>query len=149
MLAIVTALTALFCAWGWYCTHEEKNVRESPQDTESRFPTNEGEEADELRRIRDDARVTSYQTSEELPETASELVLRYRDQRDCMVRSAGYIDMLGNAWSCLMEGPGWVDLCVVLQGDEGCSVQVIRMEVKDWEESYGHQKEDEVWPIDR
>lgn len=92
--------------------------------------------------------VTTYETTDELPQTASDLVCKYRDAKDCVLRSAGYLDVLGNVWSCIVEGPGWVDLCIVNEGRGGCEVEVVRMEVADWKESYA-KREDYVGPVDR
>lgn len=83
------------------------------------------------------AEVTSYETQEDLTHTATDVVCRYRDEETCVVRSAGYLGLLGNTWSCVMEGPGWVDLCVVLQGEHGCVVKTARLEASAWKEMYG------------
>lgn len=137
-LVITTAVLTLFCVCAQYCARAERDAPVNPQGTEERTPVDEVEHTEELLRVMDDGDVTTYETSTELPATASDLVCEYRDERDCVVRSAGYLDLQGNAWSCLMEGPGWVDLCLVIQQDEGCVVRVARMEVTDWEESDGH-----------
>jgi len=83
------------------------------------------------------AEVASYETQEDLVDTATDVVCRYRDEETCVVRSAGYLGLLGNTWSCIMEGPGWVDLCVVQQKEHGCVVKTARLEANTWKEMYG------------
>lgn len=74
--------------------------------------------------------VTTYETELELPEASQELVERYRDRGDCLMREAGYLDLLGDAWSCVVQGPDWVDVCVVSSASEnaGSVVRVQRLE---------------------
>lgn len=91
-----------------------------------------------------DCDATAYTTARDVPEAASDLLERYRDEGDCLLRQAGYLDLLGNVWSCMTEGPGWVDVCVVVRSEsgEGCAVRVVRLDRKEWEESYADAKGD-------
>ena len=77
--------------------------------------------------------VTTYETGLELPDASQELVERYRDRGDCLMRQAGYLDLFGDAWSCVVQGPDWVDLCVVsaASDDAGSVVRVQRLERPD------------------
>ena len=77
--------------------------------------------------------VTTYETELELPDASQELVERYRDRGDCLLRQAGYLDLLGDAWSCVVQGPDWVDVCVVsaTSDDVGSVVRVQRLEESD------------------
>ena len=77
--------------------------------------------------------VTTYETELELPDASQELVERYRDRGDCLMRQAGYLDLLGDAWSCVVQGPDWVDVCVVSSAadDAGSVVRVQRLERPD------------------
>ena len=77
--------------------------------------------------------VTTYETQLELPDASQELVERYRDRGDCLMRQAGYLDLLGDAWSCVVQGPDWVDVCVVSSAadDAGSVVRVQRLERPD------------------
>lgn len=77
--------------------------------------------------------VTTYETRLELPDASQELVERYRDRGDCLMRQAGYLDLLGDAWSCVVQGPDWVDVCVVsaAANDAGSVVRVQRLERSD------------------
>lgn len=45
----------------------------------------------------------------------------YRLRGDCIVAQAGYLDLSGKVWGCVVQGAGWVELCVIREGDEGGS----------------------------
>lgn len=76
----------------------------------------------------------AYEVSEPLERAASLLVCQYRDLGTCLVLQAGYIDLLGNVWGCVVEGPGWVDVCVVSGGSgDGSIVRIERMDPHDEE----------------
>lgn len=79
---------------------------------------------------------SSATTSErDLVAAARELLEEYQDEGDCLLRQAGYLDLLGKAWGCVVEGPGWVDLVVVREDSGGGSTQrVLRMRAGAWEE---------------
>lgn len=90
-----------------------------------------------------------YRRDVDVPDAARELVVRYRDEGTCLVRSAGYLDLVGNVWGCVMEGPGWVDLCVVRRSDGGSVVRCVRMEAGEWEEGYGGSSAVRTGPVER
>ena len=79
------------------------------------------------------AEVTTYETALELPDASQELVEQYRDRGDCLMCQAGYLDLFGDAWSCVVQGPDWVDVCVVsaAANDAGSVVRVQRLERPD------------------
>ena len=107
-------------------------------DVQSELET--GERADAGEDDEDDGlRLSAYESTKGMESTSCDLVRRYRDEADCLLRQAGYLDLLGRVWGCVVEGPGWVDVCVVREHaqDERCTVSVARMEVKAWEERYG------------
>lgn len=72
-----------------------------------------------------------------LEEEARELLVAYRDQGDCVLVRSGPIDLLGNAWSCVIQGPDWVDVCVVRRDKDltASEVTICRMDIQEWEES--------------
>lgn len=135
-MGVVLAMV-LFVLLGIVCVG---GVWEGPKDADTNEPEGAAPVEEALPQGDGDIHVTTYETSEELPDAAAELVSRYEEANDCLVRSAGYLDMFGNVWSCLMEGPGWVDLCLVSQGEDACVVRVTRMEAKEWERSYAQEK---------
>lgn len=61
-------------------------------------------------------------------QVATRLLATYRDGEPCVLCQAGYIDLVGDAWSCVVQGAGWVDICVVRQGDGASTVSVMRLE---------------------
>lgn len=86
--------------------------------------------------------VEEYETPLAVQEAAEEAVVRYRDRGDCVLAQAGYLDLFGGTWGCVVEGPGWVDVCVVArrQGEKASTVKTMRMEVADWEQVYGSRE---------
>lgn len=85
------------------------------------------------------ARVSERTSDLGLEEESSGIVRAYRDQGDCLLRQAGYLDLLGDVWSCTVEGPGWVDVVLVrrAEGDRGSRVRVVRLALEEWEGAYG------------
>ena len=63
-------------------------------------------------------------------QVAVDLLASYRDARDCVLASSGYLDLLGSVWGCVVHGGDWVDVCIVsASGSEGiCEVHVMRLE---------------------
>ncbi len=57
----------------------------------------------------------------------------YKSAGQRLVRS-GYLDLLGNVWGCVVQGDGWVEICIIrAQEDGGCNVRVTRMVASEWE----------------
>ena len=78
----------------------------------------------------------SWGSERPLTEEAQTILVDYRQRKDCVLVRAGYVDLVGQAWSCVIQGDGWVDICVVRETDEGGSqVSVSRIENSMWEES--------------
>lgn len=70
----------------------------------------------------------------ELPlvEEGEKVLEGYRLRGDCIVAQAGYLDLSGKVWGCVVQGAGWVELSVVREGDEGGSEVVTwRMDAAD------------------
>ena len=78
------------------------------------------------------ARVSRSESDLGVVEEGKRLLERYRGRGDCVVAQAGYLDLGGRTWGCVMQGEGWVELCVVQEGDEGGSTVVTwRMDADD------------------
>ena len=78
----------------------------------------------------------SWESERPLTEEAQTILVGYRQRKDCVLVRAGYVDLVGQAWSCVIQGDGWVDICVVRETDVGSSkVSVSRIENSMWEES--------------
>ncbi|MBM6988072.1 MAG: hypothetical protein I3I99_00485 [Olsenella umbonata] len=77
-----------------------------------------------------------YTSKASLQDTAAQLLEEYARVGKCVLVRAGYLDLLGNNWSCTVVGDGWVDTVVVRgTGDSRKSeVKVVRMDAKEWEE---------------
>jgi hypothetical protein len=68
----------------------------------------------------------------EVEQVATRLLTSYRDQRDCVLAEAGYLDLLGSVWGCVVQGDQWVDVCVIEQVDEAsCQVHVMRFDASE------------------
>ena len=66
----------------------------------------------------------------ELPaaEEAGRVLDEYAAGGDCVVARSGWLDLLGRTWGCVIQGEGWVDVCVVGEREGGGSeVGVMRM----------------------
>jgi len=88
----------------------------------------------------DGAEVTSYRSGLDLRGQSSELLRGYRDAGSCLLREAGYLDLVGNAWGCVVQGPTWVDVCVVTAREDGGSdVRIVHMRSDEWEDVYEGQ----------
>lgn len=77
-----------------------------------------------------------YAAALDVPACARRVVEGYREAGAVLVR-AGWVDLLGRVWGCVVSGPGWVDVCLVREvGDAASEVEVARMEVEAWGRSY-------------
>lgn len=65
-----------------------------------------------------------------LEERAQEVLESYKAGDDCVLAFAGYLDLMGAVWSCVVVGDGWSEISLVSEGDEGDapSVHVVRIE---------------------
>lgn len=81
-----------------------------------------------------DGDVTNGSTNEgqvdTLEERAEEALDAYQREADCALAYAGYLDLLGNVWSCVVVGHGWSEICLVTGGGENDEpdVRVVRIE---------------------
>lgn len=66
-------------------------------------------------------------------EAAAALLEERRAGGDCVLVRSGYLDLFGETWGCVLQGEGWVEVCVVSgDGDDtGSSVDVWRMGAED------------------
>lgn len=80
--------------------------------------------------------VRDYTSKASLQDTAAQLLEEYARAGKCVLVRAGYLDLLGNNWSCTVVGDGWVDTVVVRGAEDSrkSEVKVVRMDVKEWEE---------------
>lgn len=88
----------------------------------------EGDAPDTVRTV-DTRRITELVVSQQpLEQEAQERLMSYRGDGGCTLECAGYLDLFGNAWGCVVQGDGWVDIVVIRHVAEGtCSVQTIRL----------------------
>ena len=68
-----------------------------------------------------------------VPEDAAVLVREYEGRDDCVLVRSGYLDLSGRVWSMVVEGSGWVDVCLVQSTDDGTiETKVMHMDVAEW-----------------
>ena len=88
----------------------------------------DAEVGDVLSQLPADAR-TSYSSGLAIREQSEALLANYRERGDCVVARSGWLDLLGKTWGCVIQGEGWVDVCVVQEDEGGGSeVSVMRMD---------------------
>ena len=76
----------------------------------------------------------SHDSEGNVAQAASAELERYKSRGDCVLCRAGYLDLLGDVWGCLVQGPGWVEMCVVEEHEDGArsTVRTVRMEEEEW-----------------
>lgn len=73
-----------------------------------------------------------------VPEVAANLVCEYEQRGDCVLVRSGFLDLSGRVWSMVVEGSGWVDVCIVQRADDGtCETKVMHMDAAEWAASLG------------
>lgn len=74
----------------------------------------------------------------DLPDVAREVVGSYRDGGFVLVH-AGYLDLSGRSWGCVVQGVDGPEACLISQGEgsDTSHVRVLRMEEERWEGAYG------------
>lgn len=78
-----------------------------------------------------DARVSA--SALDVPEASAEVLEAYAARSDCALGQAGYLDVSGNAWGCVVLGGDWAEICVVSADEEGSEVRTWRLSQGDVE----------------
>lgn len=74
---------------------------------------------------------------EDVVAKAASVLEGYRDRGDCLLREAGYLDLYGDVWGCVVEAPAWVDVVVVRSTTEGGNTtRTVRMRPDRWEAEF-------------
>ena len=102
-------------------------------ERESSSPEGEGDAAPSGGWLPEGAELATRSSELSLEEEGSRVLERYRARGDCVLAQAGYLDLTGRVWGCVVQGDGWVEVCLVEEGDDGggCSVSVVRMDAAD------------------
>ena len=67
-----------------------------------------------------------------LEEEAACVLERRRQEGNCVVARSGYLDLSGRVWGCVLQGDGWSEVIVVLEGDgDGCDVLSCRLDARE------------------
>lgn len=71
----------------------------------------------------------AWQQAEGVEQAAYSLLVTYRDGvTPCVLAQSGYLDLLGNTWGCVIEGDGWVDVCVVREREGASTLRILRFD---------------------
>ena len=56
-----------------------------------------------------------------------------REKGDCVVSRAGYLDLFGGAWGCVLQGGDWAEILIVSESAAGggCDVVISRMSAEE------------------
>ena len=78
------------------------------------------------------ARVTRHESGRSVVDEGASVLEGYQSRGDCVLAHAGYIDLAGRVWACVVQGAGWAEVCVVREGASGgCEVVSWRMDAGD------------------
>ncbi len=71
---------------------------------------------------------------EDVPAAAEQVLRTHQSSGACALVQSGYLDFVGDVWSCTVQGEGWVEVTVVRARTEGGSeVTTIHMDAHAWE----------------
>lgn len=120
-----------------------ESVHSGPDAEESsRIPGIPSEDDDAILAQEEAAEGVSTTTMEgSVEQVATRLLASYRDAGDCVLADAGYLDLLGLVWGCVVQGDGWVDVCAVFEGQDAstCVVRVLRFDADEVEGLLGEE----------
>ena len=96
-----------------------------------------------VRQVTANAEPLCYEQVGDTAEVARDLLEAYKARGDCLLAQAGYLDLLGRVWGCVVQGGSWVEVCVVGELDEGerCQVRVLRIDSEEVGEVFGSDGE--------
>jgi hypothetical protein len=86
--------------------------------------------AEAFEELPDGGQTNVVQEGLDVVSASSEVLETYEVRGDCVLAKAGYLDLLGNTWGCVVQGDEWVELCVVSQAqdEEGSVVSTWHMD---------------------
>ena len=88
--------------------------------------------------------VTRSLVAGDVPSAAEESLREYQSDGGCVLVQAGYLDLVGDVWSCTVQGDGWVEVTVVRSRVEGGSeVTTIHMDAGAWERELSSEERGE------
>lgn len=107
----------------------ERGMEQTDEEDESLGEDGLEDEAIPVAGVTSASDVTVRSETGEVEQVATRLLTSYRDERNCALAEAGYLDLLGSVWGCVVQGDQWVDICVIEQVDEAsCRVHVMRLD---------------------
>lgn len=78
---------------------------------------------------------TRYESELALVDETERVLEERKGRGDCVVSKAGYLDLAGRTWGCVLQGDGWAEVLVVSEDEEGTGCEVVswRMDAEDAE----------------
>ena len=124
--AIACALMATALQWGGIGSGQ------AGVGAQGDVPSDAGEASPRRVGVPRGAQVTRYESGRSVVDEGSSVLEGYRAREDCVLAHAGYIDLAGRVWACVVQGAGWAEVCVVQEGASGgCEVVSWRMDAGD------------------
>lgn len=122
---VLAALAGLFGAW---LEVGEKDGGRALQGE----PTTSDEAASEGIAVPSDLGFSRRESALPLEEEAACVLGRRRQEGNCVAARSGYLDLSGRVWGCVLQGDGWSEVIVVLEGTgDGCDVLSCRMDARE------------------
>jgi len=119
---------------------EERASDEEPDDSADDFPDQsrsapQGEGAGHKAGALSEDKITKKTVRVGVAAEAAEVLFSYKREGSCVLVRSGYLDFVGEVWSCIVQGDGWVDLCVVRGIEDGAASELtqVRMDVSLWQ----------------
>ena len=83
------------------------------------------------------AEVTRGESARDVAEEAARALEELEGRGDCVLVRAGYLDLSGRVWGCVVQGAGWSEVRLVSEGASGSEVVTLRMDAEDLRERLG------------
>lgn len=77
-------------------------------------------------RILGDTEPSIRESGREVADESAEVLADYGRRSDCVLARSGYLGLFNGAWSCLVLGGDWAEICMVTSAQDGGS------EVRTW-----------------
>ena len=109
------------------------SLQEAAQEELAQAPEVDAQAQSLAEGLLDDAGARVSASALDVPEASAEVLEGYAARSDCALGQAGYLDVTGSAWGCVVLGGDWAEICVVCAGEEGSEVRTWRLSQGDVE----------------
>lgn len=128
---VLVAALGVAVVWARSGADDDESVELERMTTEAL--TSEGSEVSaSALELLGNAEITKSQSSLALDDECASVLADYEGLGGCVVARDGYLDLAGKTWGCVVQGEGWVEICLVQESAEGGSERVVwRMDASD------------------